>query len=833
MALRTSCRCSLGSVVWFPRSSTLKQPKGVEIPVTGPVYVLLLLLPVCRMSHMESHRSVGENGLGHSINPTHIVAPPATAAPKQSIPILKFKLGGTSATVASGIAPSLVSLPQQIPQGTKPENPAVHLAKPSLSVSVNLPSTKLPTQPSFNSNVPQAPAKIAAPQPFRAEDGRTRLDVPISHPPLDKPLAAQAPSLRVTLPKPPGFVPKVESFSNPVLPLMPTPPPAPRPLQTTGTTLAAVMGLSAGPNGGAGIPKLSSKFVFKLAKPNSAGDSAGPVVLGVEQRPKLFIRLPRLLVVQELERLKRKTAQKSTASAAKKKGKRIIEDDGMGPNDEFIDVDGDNLAPPAPKRYKVSETQSPSAGIEGYASPPEGAVLVPFEAVPNYVPTADPGKKYLPLKKVLHSTVRALIQLDKQGFFYQPVTEDQAPGYFEVVSRPMDFITMRRKIDDNRYPFFSLFQYDFEQIIRNCLDYNDADSVFCSDAQTVLRSGREIIAINRLKVHPRQLEAPPEVLQYALAEDEKIRQKEAEERLTASNNPSSTADVSESLGSRSARLSAQRAMGAVSGAYPIDEDEDNPRGDVDYVRQNLPQPLRTFTPKRHYVELPPQPKVPNGSASVLPTAVGTTSALPIGMGRLSGRPGSGPSGPSTRSIPLLGPDGRPLITPFNRWQMESHNLLKMVNHKFGEAPLALQEYAHSLRSFIGSDENWAPIQLKKKIDAFLDGIADSNIPNPPLWSSCRIVNREPRPTPVVTSNKSSSSLSDINEQLSRLHVTQELLVGNATESLTFEETTALQALIEEFDLKDDLSFLGPLASVSSMASESLPTRQPDALDAQH
>lgn len=739
--------------------------------------------------------------------------------------------------MAPGVAPSLISSPRPVTQGSAPANQPVQLSRPALSVSLSPTVTKLSTDASLStSHTAQAPPKIAAPQPSRVAEGvlSRPTEAPSSHPLLAKPPVT--PSLRVTLPKPVASAPRAELSTSLAGPSqLPSSTSNSRPLQTTGTTLAAVMGLSSGPIGGAGTPKLSSKFVFKLGKPTSAGDSSGPVVLGVEQRPKLFIRLPRYLVAQELERLKRKKAQKSSASGVpKKKGKRIIEDDGMGPNDEFVDVDGDGLTPPAPKRQKASDASSPSAGIEGYVSPPEGTVLIPFEGVPNYVPTADPAKKYLPLKKVLHSTVRALIQLDKQGFFYEPVTEDQAPGYFDIVTRPMDFITMRRKIDDNRYPFFSLFQFDFEQIIRNCLDYNDADSVFCSDAQAVLRSGREIMAINRLKVHPRQLEAPPEVLQYALAEDEKIRQKETEERLTAGSNPSADAAGGESLGSRSSRLSAQRAMGAVSGALLADEDDDNPRNDVDYVRQNLPQPLRTFMPKRHYVDLPPQPKptsTQSGSSLALPTAVGTTSALPIGLGRSASRSSAGSAGPSTRSIPLLGPDGRPLITPFNRWQMESHNLLKMVNHKFGEAPFALEDYTHSLRTFIGIDDSWAPVQLKTKIDSFLDAIFNSDIPTPPTWSAHKLIQREPRHTHAQQSSKSSGALSDINEQLSRLHVTQELLVGSATESLTIEETTALQALIEEYNLKNDLSFLEHLTSKSGLATTATPTAQclPEAL----
>ena len=35
--------------------------------------------------------------------------------------------------------------------------------------------------------------------------------------------------------------------------------------------------------------------------------------------------------------------------------------------------------------------------------------------------------------------------------FEEPVTEDIAPGYFEIVDKPMDFLTVEKKIESGGY----------------------------------------------------------------------------------------------------------------------------------------------------------------------------------------------------------------------------------------------------------------------------------------------------------------------------------------------------------------------------------------------
>ena len=44
-----------------------------------------------------------------------------------------------------------------------------------------------------------------------------------------------------------------------------------------------------------------------------------------------------------------------------------------------------------------------------------------------------------------------LCRKDPQGIFAEPVTDDIAPGYSALISNPMDFSTMAKKLDTLQY----------------------------------------------------------------------------------------------------------------------------------------------------------------------------------------------------------------------------------------------------------------------------------------------------------------------------------------------------------------------------------------------
>jgi bromodomain-containing protein 7/9 len=62
--------------------------------------------------------------------------------------------------------------------------------------------------------------------------------------------------------------------------------------------------------------------------------------------------------------------------------------------------------------------------------------------------------------------------LDPIGIFADPVTDDIAPGYSSLIRNPMDFSTIRQKL--NKLEYLSLYglREDLELMCINCTKYN-------------------------------------------------------------------------------------------------------------------------------------------------------------------------------------------------------------------------------------------------------------------------------------------------------------------------------------------------------------------------
>ena len=73
----------------------------------------------------------------------------------------------------------------------------------------------------------------------------------------------------------------------------------------------------------------------------------------------------------------------------------------------------------------------------------------------------------------------------------------QVPGYLDKVNKPMDFSTMRCKIERHAYQSLQEFEDDFDLVINNCLKFNAKQTIF-HKAATRLR--QQVIEYNRF--HP-------------------------------------------------------------------------------------------------------------------------------------------------------------------------------------------------------------------------------------------------------------------------------------------------------------------------------------------
>lgn len=60
--------------------------------------------------------------------------------------------------------------------------------------------------------------------------------------------------------------------------------------------------------------------------------------------------------------------------------------------------------------------------------------------------------------------------------FIYPVTEADAPGYFTVITNPMDLSTVRTKVDTRKYSSFQEFINDLNLISENCFKFNSSET---------------------------------------------------------------------------------------------------------------------------------------------------------------------------------------------------------------------------------------------------------------------------------------------------------------------------------------------------------------------
>lgn len=103
-----------------------------------------------------------------------------------------------------------------------------------------------------------------------------------------------------------------------------------------------------------------------------------------------------------------------------------------------------------------------------------------------------------PLSKALDHLLTLLEKKDPQNFFAWPVTDAIAPGYSKIISKPMDFSTMRQKVEDNEYGSLKDFSEDFQLMCDNAMKYNHVDTVYYKASKKLLQAGQKILQSDKL-----------------------------------------------------------------------------------------------------------------------------------------------------------------------------------------------------------------------------------------------------------------------------------------------------------------------------------------------
>ncbi|KAB1270071.1 Bromodomain-containing protein 1 [Camelus dromedarius] len=105
-----------------------------------------------------------------------------------------------------------------------------------------------------------------------------------------------------------------------------------------------------------------------------------------------------------------------------------------------------------------------------------------------------------PLTVLLRSVLDQLQEKDPARIFAQPVSLKEVPDYLDHIERPMDFATMRKRLEAQGYGTLRELEEDFDLIVDNCMKYNAKDTVFYRAAVRLRDQGGVVLRQARRQV---------------------------------------------------------------------------------------------------------------------------------------------------------------------------------------------------------------------------------------------------------------------------------------------------------------------------------------------
>ncbi|KAL5201730.1 hypothetical protein ABZP36_036084 [Zizania latifolia] len=91
----------------------------------------------------------------------------------------------------------------------------------------------------------------------------------------------------------------------------------------------------------------------------------------------------------------------------------------------------------------------------------------------------------LPDKKLLLFVIDRLQKKDTYGIFSEPVDHEELPDYRDIIKHPMDFSTIRKKLDKGAYGNLEQFEDDVFLLTSNAMCYNSPDTIYYRQARAI------------------------------------------------------------------------------------------------------------------------------------------------------------------------------------------------------------------------------------------------------------------------------------------------------------------------------------------------------------
>jgi hypothetical protein len=201
--------------------------------------------------------------------------------------------------------------------------------------------------------------------------------------------------------------------------------------------------------------------------------------------------------VEKLPAIPKKKRKKSEGQPKKKRSKKSTDDEEeKAPIEEETVEEEEDVVEATVDETEVAEEPDDANYLDvSFWKKEREALDDSFDAARSFLTKYGPwklpegvaGSKFADVAK---ATLTKMNKLDRYSVFAESVGDSEAPGYSDVVEKPMDFGTMMTKVDKKDYgrgdtAAAALYQ-DFLLVFDNCRLYNPEDSEVAEEAARIL-----------------------------------------------------------------------------------------------------------------------------------------------------------------------------------------------------------------------------------------------------------------------------------------------------------------------------------------------------------
>ncbi|KAI3797067.1 hypothetical protein L1987_39757 [Smallanthus sonchifolius] len=131
------------------------------------------------------------------------------------------------------------------------------------------------------------------------------------------------------------------------------------------------------------------------------------------------------------------------------------------------------------------DNRKPKSGSGGVASDHQDEKVLKAMDTLHGSPLESGPTTPLPDRKLLVFILDRLQKKDTHAVFSEPVDPNELPDYHEIIKQPMDFGTVRSKLEDGLYSNLEELESDVNLICSNAMQYNSSDTIYFRQARAI------------------------------------------------------------------------------------------------------------------------------------------------------------------------------------------------------------------------------------------------------------------------------------------------------------------------------------------------------------